>query len=537
MKRLYILLTAMLLTSFSWAQAPQKMSYQAVVRDAANALIINQEIGIQISLLQGSVSGDAVYVETQAPTTNDNGLFSIEIGAGALVSGSMTTIDWSKGPYFIHTETDPTGGTNYTITGTSELLSVPYALHAATAEQLTGGQLDSAGIATMGYVAGPKTIDTKLDETAVDAFVVNNGYLTTEKDSSVTNEIELPSGGNSGQILSTDGSGTYSWIDGVLKPGTATGQITYWDGTAWVVVAPGTSLPGNQVQTLGFCNGVPTWGTCPAVAPTLSSTTAASAITGTTASSGGVISDDGGASVTARGVAWGTNTSPTISGSYTTDRSVVGVITSSLTGLAQNTTYYVRAYATNSVGTAYGAEINFTTSTISNADIGNPYQGGIIAHVYQEGDNGYVAGEVHGFIVATEDQNTSDRTEWGCYDTEISGADGTAIGTGAQNTLDILAGCSQDEIAAKIASDYEVTEDGVTYDDWFLPSKGDLSQLYLKKDVIEDAIDRGFRNDAYWTSSQVDKEYALCWISYNNSFSSRGKENGGGAYVRAVRTF
>ena len=119
-------------------------------------------VGIQISLLQGSVSGDAVYVETQAPTTNDNGLFSIEIGAGALVSGSMTTIDWSKGPYFIHTETDPTGGTNYTITGTSELLSVPYALHAATAEQLTGGQLDSAGIATMGYVAGPKTIDTKL---------------------------------------------------------------------------------------------------------------------------------------------------------------------------------------------------------------------------------------------------------------------------------------------------------------------------------------------------------------------------------------
>ena len=64
MKRLYILLTAILLTSFAWAQAPQKMSYQAVVRDAANALIINQEVGIQISLLQGSVSGDAVYVET-----------------------------------------------------------------------------------------------------------------------------------------------------------------------------------------------------------------------------------------------------------------------------------------------------------------------------------------------------------------------------------------------------------------------------------------------------------------------------------------
>ena len=138
MTRLYILLTAILLTSLAWAQAPQKMSYQAVVRDAANALMINQEVGIQISLLQGSVSGDAVYVETQAPTTNDNGLFSIEIGAGAVISGSLTTIDWSEGPYFIHTEIDPTGGTNYTITGTSELLSVPYALHAQTAENITG---------------------------------------------------------------------------------------------------------------------------------------------------------------------------------------------------------------------------------------------------------------------------------------------------------------------------------------------------------------------------------------------------------------
>ena len=65
-------------------------------------------------------------------------MFSIEIGAGTVISGSLTTIDWSKGPYFIHTETDPTGGTDYTITGTSELLSVPYALHAQTAESITG---------------------------------------------------------------------------------------------------------------------------------------------------------------------------------------------------------------------------------------------------------------------------------------------------------------------------------------------------------------------------------------------------------------
>ena len=104
-----------------------------------------------------------------------------------------------------------------------------------------------------------------------------------------------------------------------------------------------------------------------------------------------MISDDGGASVTARGVAWGTNTSPTISGSYTETAQCTGTFTSSLTGMTLNTTYYVRAYATNSVGTAYGAEISFTTS--ASRSLVMPIKGGIVAYLFQEGDAGYVAGE------------------------------------------------------------------------------------------------------------------------------------------------
>ncbi len=86
--------------------------------------------------------------------------------------------------------------------------------------------------------------------------------------------------------------------------------------------------------------------------------------------------------------------------------------------------------------------------------------------------------------------------EWGCYETKVSGADGTAISTGAQNTLDILTGCSEDIIAAKLYPNYEITIDGITYDDWFLTSKVKLNLLYIKKETVGD-----FAESAYCSSS------------------------------------
>ena len=137
MNKFLTFLAAFLVTASTFAQAPEKLSYQAVIRDAGNTIVSNQAVGMQISVLQTTATGTAVYVETQTPTTNANGLVSIEIGMGSVVSGDFSAIDWSAGPYFIKTETDPTGGSGYTITGTSELLSVPYALHAKTAESVT----------------------------------------------------------------------------------------------------------------------------------------------------------------------------------------------------------------------------------------------------------------------------------------------------------------------------------------------------------------------------------------------------------------
>ncbi len=129
MKKLFTILAIIFLTVYGFAQAPEKMSYQAVIRNSSDVLVTNTQIGMEINIRQGSPTGTIVYSETQTPTTNANGLVSIEIGGGA----GFNTIDWSTGPYFIETKTavEPPL-TTYTITGVSQLLSVPYALYAKT---------------------------------------------------------------------------------------------------------------------------------------------------------------------------------------------------------------------------------------------------------------------------------------------------------------------------------------------------------------------------------------------------------------------
>ncbi|PCH67815.1 MAG: hypothetical protein COC06_10650 [Bacteroidales bacterium] len=158
MKRIFAFLVAVLITASLWAQSPESISYQAVIRDANNALVTNQQVGMQISILQSSAGGTAVYVETHDATTNANGLVTVEIGNGT-TSDDFSTIDWAADTYFINTETDPTGGSNYTITGVSQLLSVPYALHAKTAETITGTITESDPVYTASEVSNITTGD------------------------------------------------------------------------------------------------------------------------------------------------------------------------------------------------------------------------------------------------------------------------------------------------------------------------------------------------------------------------------------------
>ncbi len=278
MKKILLSLTISCIGAILFAQAPQSFKYQTIVRDAADEILDDQNVYFKISILQYTDDGSAVYVETFDRTTNDFGLVTFNIGEGdAVETGVFEDIDWSDGPYFVKVEVDidgPGSTYDYEETGTSELLSVPYALHSKTVHKL----------------------------------------------------------------MNTD---------------PVTGDIIYYNGTEWVAVSHGEPGQFLQLQT----TNLPEW-SGPAFA-TLT-TDEVTNITATTATSGGNITDDGGGNILERGVCWSTDPNPTISDSKTSDGTGTGTFISDLTGLTPNTTYYVRAYATN-WGTGYGNEVSFTT--------------------------------------------------------------------------------------------------------------------------------------------------------------------------------
>ena len=219
--------SSIVLTVTTTTQVPEKMSYQAVVRNTTNNLVTNQPVGMQISILQGSSTGTAVYVETQTPTSNANGLVSLEIGGGTVVSGNMATINWANGPYFIKTETDPTGGSSYTITGTSQLLSAPYALYAKTSGSSTPGPI------------GPQGPQGPAGANGLDG-------ATGPAGTNGTNGVGVPVGGTTGQVLAK--------VDGTDY------------NTQWVTPSGGTSLPaqtGNAGKVLTTDGTNPSWTNAP----------------------------------------------------------------------------------------------------------------------------------------------------------------------------------------------------------------------------------------------------------------------------------
>ena len=146
MKLTLTILLFVTVTLSIFAQAPEKMSYQAIIRSKVNSLVTNSNISLKIIVHQSSTTGTKVYEETHLVMTNNNGLVSLEIGTGNIVTGNFSAIAWDKGPYFVETQVDAAGGTNYNIIGITQLLSVPYALHSKTAERIVGANPYKAAI-------------------------------------------------------------------------------------------------------------------------------------------------------------------------------------------------------------------------------------------------------------------------------------------------------------------------------------------------------------------------------------------------------
>jgi hypothetical protein len=269
---------------------------------------------------------------------------------------------------------------------------------------------------------------------------------------------------------------------------------------------------------------VKTFTTSQATLPTGVTTTTTSVITQSSAISGGNVTSDGGAVITSKGVCWSSlTTNPTITDSKTINGSGIGSFSSTLSGLLPSTTYYIRAYATNSVGTAYGNNtIIFTT--LPNLSVGQLYQGGVVAYLFAPGDTGYISGQIHGLIATASNQSTG--APWGCSGTSIVGTS-TAFGTGLVNTTAIVNGCISSTSAAALCNN--LISGG--YTDWYLPSYNELNKLYLNRLIIG-----GFNNTSYWTSSQSSSTTAWS-INFSSGTISSASNKTNSMYVRAIRKF
>lgn len=258
-KLLFTLATSLFVGLNSYGQAPEGFKYQAVVRDAGSVVLNNQAVGIQLTILQGSITGTAVYTETFATTSNAYGLVNLEIGTGT-TTDDFSLIDWSNDTYFIETSMDATGGTNYSVMGTSQLMSVPYALHSKTAENVINDAVDDAdNDPTNEHNTAVVLNGTSLETTDGGGTIATDlSSLVDDADADATNEIQ-----NLSQVLTVgdDANGNNivnvdSLAIGSVTPTEkldVTGKVKSSEG--YYTISGTINIPGPGVYQIVYGNG------------------------------------------------------------------------------------------------------------------------------------------------------------------------------------------------------------------------------------------------------------------------------------------
>jgi FlaG/FlaF family flagellin (archaellin) len=378
MKVFYIFVVLIILGySGVLAQDASNIRYQGVARNPDGSLIINQGIALRVSYLINPVTGSNLYQEKFEVTTNSLGYFELALGQGSPLFGAYNQIDWSLGTYFIKTEIDPNGGTDFTNLGLIQLGTVPKAYYAKKAGagfegsfyELTNAPLgDNKG--DMLYWNGNQWINLPCGQPG-QVLMLNDSIPQWDslRETPVLNTNPITAVANGTTVAGGQVSCKYSTViqKGVCWSENANPTI----GDFKTEVGGGTGtfssmVSGLQQNTQYYYTAYATnengtgYGPIMKLLPTVSIDSIGT-ISFTTAVAFGNVLDQGSITVTARGFCYSTNPNPTLANSKILCSSGLGAYSGTLTGLASFTTYYVRAYAQNPNGTTYGDQLVFTT--------------------------------------------------------------------------------------------------------------------------------------------------------------------------------
>lgn len=502
-------------------QAPAGLSYQSVLYTPSGEQISDQLVGVRIQILRGNASGTVAFAETHQITTDENGVLALGIGEGQAETNTFNTLDWSDGPYFVRSDVDPQGGTNYTLSTVTQLLSVPYALYANRAgngqepgtqtgemqfwdgnswvsvapgeqgQQLTfcngvptwGPCIPDLVAGTTGQVSDTTAIITGLEVPDMSLDVLAKGVCYDTTDRPTIYDLRTDEG---------PGDGTFSSsLTGLMAN-------TKYYYRPYVTNAQGTKYgPLDSLVTLAAINQ-----------PTIDQ------ITGYTARFNAGLPAMGNEPILDKGFVWARSSAPTLADSSLSLGGGSGELQVTWDSLTPSTQYYLRGYIQNETGVAYGPEQTFTTD--DPPQLGQPYAGGLLIYLEPDGRHGIVASTTEHTSL---DYLAGNYQNWTSSTLRYSGDENT------QHIIQIYNNTSRSPAAWCNA----LVHNG--YDDWWLPSKDDMAAMDTYRTTLGMATNR-----SYWTSSLFN-DFNVWILTSANGFLAGGKNFAFNRNTRAVRYF